>query len=76
VAAKLASQVSGERLTTREMEILALIAPGRSNKAIARELDISEGTVKTHVKSILQKLEATSRTEAVSIGAKRGLVRL
>jgi DNA-binding NarL/FixJ family response regulator len=76
VAAKLASQVSGERLTTREMEILALIARGRSNKAIARELDISEGTVKTHVKSILQKLDATSRTEAVSIGAKRGLVRL
>jgi two-component system NarL family response regulator len=76
VAAKLASQVSGERLTTREMEILALIARGRSNKAIARELDISEGTVKTHVKSILQKLEAISRTEAVSIGAKRGLVRL
>ena len=76
VAAKLASQVSGERLTTRETEILALIARGRSNKAIARELDISEGTVKTHVKSILQKLEATSRTEAVSIGAKRGLVRL
>jgi two-component system NarL family response regulator len=58
------------------MEILALIARGRSNKAIARELDISEGTVKTHVKSILQKLDATSRTEAVSIGAKRGLVRL
>jgi two-component system NarL family response regulator len=76
VAAKLASQVGGERLTSREVEILALIARGRSNKAIARELAISEGTVKTHVKSILQKLDAVSRTEAVSIGAKRGLVRL
>jgi DNA-binding NarL/FixJ family response regulator len=76
VAAKLASQVSGERLTTRELEILARMAQGSSNKAIARELGISEGTVKTHVKSILQKLDATSRTEAVSIGAKRGLVHL
>jgi two-component system NarL family response regulator len=76
VAAKLASQVSGERLTTREVEILTLMARGSSNKAIGRELGISEGTVKTHVKSILQKLDATSRTEAVSIAAKRGLVRL
>jgi DNA-binding NarL/FixJ family response regulator len=76
VAAKLASQVSGERLTGREVEILTLMARGSSNKAIGRELGISEGTVKTHVKSILQKLDATSRTEAVSIAAKRGLVRL
>ena len=76
VAAKLASQVSGERLTGREVEILTLMARGSSNKTIGRELGISEGTVKTHVKSILQKLDATSRTEAVSIAAKRGLVRL
>jgi len=76
VAAKLASQVSGERLTIREVEILARMAHGSSNKAIARELGISEGTVKTHVKSVLQKLDATSRTEAVSIAAKRGLVHL
>ena len=76
VAAKLASQVSGERLTGREVEILTLMARGSSNKAIGRELGISEGTVKTHVKSILQKLDATSRTEAASIAAKRGLVRL
>jgi DNA-binding NarL/FixJ family response regulator len=74
VAAKLAAQVSGERLTDREQEILALMADGQSNKAIARKLGISEGTVKTHVKSVLFKLGATSRTEAAAIAARRGLV--
>ena len=74
VAAKLAAQVSGERLTDRELEILALMADGQSNKSIARKLDISEGTVKTHVKSVLFKLGATSRTEAAAIAARRGLV--
>lgn len=74
VAAKLAAQVSGERLTERELEILALMAAGESNKAIARKLDISEGTVKTHVKSVLLKLGASSRTEAAAIAARRGLV--
>ena len=75
VAAKLAAQVSGERLTDRELEILGLMAAGQSNKAIARKLDISEGTVKTHVKSVPFKLGATSRTEAAAIAARRGLVR-
>jgi DNA-binding NarL/FixJ family response regulator len=65
VAAKLASHISEEELTNRELEILTLLAEGKSNKLIARELNISEGTVKTHVKSILEKLDATSRTEAV-----------
>ncbi|HEY5929447.1 MAG TPA: response regulator transcription factor [Burkholderiales bacterium] len=74
VAAKLAAQVSEERLTDREQEILKLIAAGDSNKAIARKLNISEGTVKTHVKSVLFKLGATSRTEAAAIAARRGLV--
>ena len=74
VAAKLAAQVSGERLTGRELEILGLMADGQSNKAIARKLSISEGTVKTHVKSVLFKLGATSRTEAAAIAARRGLV--
>lgn len=75
VAAKLAAQVSEERLTDRELETLALIAAGDSNKAIARKLNISEGTVKTHVKSVLSKLGATSRTEAAAIAARRGLIR-
>lgn len=74
VAAKLAAQVSGERLTDRELEILGSMAAGHSNKAIARALGISEGTVKTHVKSVLFKLGATSRTEAAAIAARRGLV--
>jgi two-component system NarL family response regulator len=76
VAAKLAAQVSSERLTVREREILELMGAGASNKAIARQLGISEGTVKTHVKSVLQKLEVASRTEAVSMAARRGLIRL
>jgi len=74
VAAKLAAQVSGERLTDRELETLKLISVGDSNKSIARKLGISEGTVKTHVKSVLFKLGATSRTEAAAIAARRGLV--
>jgi two-component system NarL family response regulator len=74
VAAKLAAQVSGERLTDRELETLKLISAGDSNKSIARKLNISEGTVKTHVKSVLFKLGATSRTEAAAIAARRGLV--
>lgn len=76
VAAKLAAQVSSERLTVREREILELMGAGASNKGIARQLGISEGTVKTHVKSVLQKLEVASRTEAVSMAARRGLIRL
>lgn len=76
VAAKLAAQVSSERLTAREQEILQLMGGGASNKGIARQLGISEGTVKTHVKSVLQKLEVASRTEAVSLAARRGMIQL
>lgn len=76
LAAKLAAQVSGERLTQREQQILELLAEGKSNKLIAYTLTITEGTVKTHVKSILEKLGVTSRTEAVSLAAKRGLIKL
>ncbi len=76
IAAKLASQMSGHRLTGRELETLSAMAAGASNKEIARTLSITEGTVKTHVTSILQKLEVASRTEAVSLAAKRGLIKL
>jgi DNA-binding NarL/FixJ family response regulator len=76
IAAKLASRISEEELTNRELEILTLLAEGKSNKLIARELNISEGTVKTHVKNILEKLDATSRTEAVAVAARRGLITL
>jgi two-component system, NarL family, response regulator LiaR len=65
-----------EPLTDREMEVLRLLAQGRSNKEIAATLVISERTVKFHVSSIMGKLGAGNRTEAVSIAAGRGLVSL
>ena len=63
-------------LTSREGEVLGLVAEGLANKAIARRLGISEHTVKFHVAAILAKLGAGSRTEAVRLGAQRGLVAL
>lgn len=82
VASKLLRQVSREpdtiadALTPREVEVLDLLARGLQNKEIARELVISERTVKFHVSSILSKLDAGNRTEAVTIAAQRGLIRL
>lgn len=65
-----------ESLTSRELEVLQMLAAGLSNKEIAVRLNISEHTVKFHVASILGKLGAASRTEAVSLGIRRGLVLL
>jgi two-component system, NarL family, response regulator LiaR len=65
-----------EPLTDREKEVLALLAQGKSNKEIAAALVISERTVKFHVSAIMGKLGAGNRTEAVSIAAGRGLVKL
>jgi NarL family two-component system response regulator YdfI len=65
-----------ESLTRREREVLQMLAAGLSNKEIAARLNISEHTVKFHVASILGKLGAGSRTEAVSLGIRRGLVLL
>jgi NarL family two-component system response regulator YdfI len=65
-----------ESLTRRELEVLQMLAAGLSNKEIAARLNISEHTVKFHVASILGKLGAARRTEAVSIGIRRGLVLL
>jgi two-component system nitrate/nitrite response regulator NarL len=64
-----------ELLTPREFEILQHLAEGQSNKVIARELGISDGTVKLHVKSILRKLNVHSRVEAAVIAVERGLNR-
>jgi DNA-binding NarL/FixJ family response regulator len=66
----------GEALTARESEVLQLMAQGLPNKTIAARLHISQHTVKFHVASILAKLGATSRTEAVTLGARRGYVLL
>ena len=63
-------------LTARELEVLSLMAEGAANKTIAWKLSISEHTVKFHVASILSKLNAASRTEAVTAGIRRGLVLL
>ena len=75
-AAKLAEGVTRVQLTPREMATLRLMADGKTNKEIANELDISERTVKTHLGHLFEKLGATSRTEAVKVATRRGLVRL
>ncbi len=64
----------GETLTGREQEVLELLSQGLSNKLIARQLQISEHTVKFHVSSLYAKLDASSRAEAVSRGARLGLI--
>ena len=76
VAAKALQRMAKPSLTQRELSVLQEIAQGRSNKDIARRLSITEGTAKTHVKSILTKLDAISRTEAVAVAHKRGLIHL
>ncbi len=75
-AAKLAEGVTRVQLTPRELATLRLIADGKSNKEIANGLGISERTVKTHLGHLFEKLGVTSRTEAVKIATRRGLVRL
>ena len=76
IGLKLADSVSRPSLSTRETQVLQCLARGLSNKEIGRCLCVSEGTVKHHVKSILSKLDAIGRTEAIAIAARRGLVRL
>ena len=63
-----------EPLTPREIEVLGMLAEGQSNKAIAHRLNISEHTVKFHVTSVMAKLNAGSRTEAVTLGIRQGLI--
>ena len=63
-----------EKLTERELGLLRLVADGLSNRAIARELSISENTVKYHMKNIFQKLNAQNRTEAVTIALQTGIL--
>ena len=76
IATEIAEHVADDALTEREIEVLRGVAAGKSNKLIAAELDISEGTVKTHLKSILPKLDASDRTHAVMIALKRGILDL
>jgi DNA-binding NarL/FixJ family response regulator len=76
VAAELAEHATDGSLSSREIEVLRLIAGGNANKEIAALLSITEETVKGHVKNILAKLGANDRTHAVTIGLKRGIIEL
>jgi len=76
IGQKLVEHMGRAALSVRELDILKLVAEGKSNKAIADDLGITVGTVKTHVKSLLKKLEASGRTAAVKEAVHRGLVRL
>jgi DNA-binding NarL/FixJ family response regulator len=73
IATDIAEHATEDSLTAREIEVLRGVAAGKSNKLIAAQLDISESTVKAHMKSILPKLDASDRTHAVIIALKRGI---
>jgi two-component system NarL family response regulator len=73
---KVATGLSSEALTGRELNVLELLAQGKSNKEIGVSLYISETTVKSHLRSIFRKLNVLSRTEAISVASRRGLIRL
>lgn len=70
-----ADSLTREALTGRETDVLQLLAQGCCNKSIARKLGIGVGTVKTHVKGVMSKLDATARTHAVVVATQRGLIR-
>ena len=76
VAERLAERVSGNELTTRELDVLRLIVQGHSNKEIGNQLHISEATVKTHINNLLSKLGVSDRTQAATTALQRGLVHL
>ena len=76
VASQLAEHMGDEALTEREVEVLRAIAEGNRNRDIANKLFISEETVKVHIKHIMEKLNASDRTQAVAIGVRRGIIEL
>jgi DNA-binding NarL/FixJ family response regulator len=76
VAAELAEHCAEDDLSSREIDVLRLIAAGNANKEIGGQLSITEETVKSHVTNILAKLGANDRTHAVTIGLKRGIIEL
>jgi DNA-binding NarL/FixJ family response regulator len=73
---KLAAGLSSESVTSRELDVLSLLARGMSNKEIGVTLYISESTVKSHLRSIFTKLNALSRTEAIATATRQGLVKI
>jgi two-component system, NarL family, response regulator len=76
VAAVLADHAIDSALTSREVDVLRLIAGGNANKLIADQLSLGEETVKSHVKNILSKLRASDRTHAVTVALRRGIIDL
>jgi DNA-binding NarL/FixJ family response regulator len=76
IGQKLVENMNRPVLSGREMDIIKLVAEGKSNKEIGDQLGIAEGTVKTHVKSLLKKLKASGRTAAVKEAVHLGIVQL
>ena len=76
IALRLADRLPGSELTDRELEVLGLIVGGRSNKEIGGVLGIAEGTVKSHVNRLLEKLGAEDRTQAATTAIRRGFIHL
>jgi len=74
IAERIAESLRCERLTARELTVLRELMNGLSNKGIANRLSLAVGTVKTHVKKILTKLNASSRAEAITIAQRRGII--
>jgi two-component system, NarL family, response regulator len=76
VSSALAQRVAGPTLTTREKEVLRLVAEGKTNKEIGAGLGVTEGTAKSHLSHLIHKLGADNRSGAVAVAVKRGIVRL
>ena len=74
VAAELAAHATDDALTPRELQVLEHVAAGKSNRVVAADLDVSEDTIKAHMKNIMSKLRANDRTHAVMIALKRGII--
>jgi DNA-binding NarL/FixJ family response regulator len=74
VAAELAAHVTDDALSARELDVLKRVAAGNSNRRVAAELAVTEETVKSHMKNIMNKLSARDRTHAVMIALKRGII--
>ena len=74
IAARLANRMLREDLTSRELQVLELLAQGLTNKQIAHDLDISDNTVRSHVNNIMEKLQVSDRTEAVAHALKKGVL--
>jgi DNA-binding NarL/FixJ family response regulator len=76
IAQQMAEHATDDLLTSRELEVLRGVSHGKANKMIASDLGISENTVKNHIKSILSKLDASDRTDAVVIALRRGYIEM